>query len=73
MSEVKIYVTESHTRTWIKSISWRLLGTATTFCATFSITNSLDIATAVGAIELIAKTFLYYVHERIWIRINNII
>lgn len=73
MTKSNFYQIESRSRTLIKSISWRLLGTLTTFGATLSITKSLNIATTVGAIELFAKIFLFYLHERIWIKINNTI
>jgi uncharacterized membrane protein len=73
MMESKSYRVESRTRTLLKSISWRLFGTLATFLATLSITKSLDIATAVGAIELCAKIFLFYLHERIWMKINSTI
>ena len=71
MAQEKIYSAESHIRTLIKSVSWRVLGTLTTMVVTFSITNSLSVATAVGVIELLAKVVLFYLHERIWIKINN--
>ncbi|OAI48175.1 hypothetical protein AYO45_01135 [Gammaproteobacteria bacterium SCGC AG-212-F23] len=70
MSEAKLLV-DSHTRSWIKAVSWRILGTLTTVGVTFSVTNSLVMATSVGVIEFIAKTFLFYLHERLWIKINS--
>ena len=73
MTEMAVYPVESHARTWMKSISWRILGTLTTVGATFSITNNFNIATAVGAIELVAKIFLFYMHERLWIKISKVI
>lgn len=71
MSDATLYKTESHFQTWLKSISWRLLGTMTTFVVTFSITQSLNVATAVGTTEFCAKIILFYMHERIWLKINS--
>jgi uncharacterized membrane protein len=72
MAEVKQYQGESNLRLWLKAISWRVLGTLTTFGVTYSITNSVNVATSVGAFEFFAKTALFYFHEKLWIRINTI-
>ncbi|MDR3476681.1 MAG: DUF2061 domain-containing protein [Gammaproteobacteria bacterium] len=72
MAEIKQYQGESNFRIWLKAISWRVLGTLTTFGVTFSITNSLNVATSVGAFEFFAKTILFYLHEKLWIKINTI-
>ena len=64
------YLAESHTISLMKSISWRIVGTLTTFSVTFTITDSVGYAAAVGGIELVAKIFLFYLHERIWIKIH---
>jgi len=64
--------TEAHTRTWLKALSWRILGTITTVAVTYSITNDTTIATSVGFLEFFAKTFLFYLHERLWIKLNTI-
>lgn len=67
----RIYKEENNLRILLKAISWRVFGTLTTITATFTFTNSLNIATAVGAIEMISKIILFYVHEKIWIKINQ--
>jgi uncharacterized membrane protein len=64
---------EKHSRTILKAISWRLFGSITTFGVTFFMTDSINIATTVSAIELLSKIFLFYLHERVWIKINNAI
>lgn len=65
------YQMETHTRTWLKALSWRILGTLTTFAVTFSITNSFNIASTIGVLEFFAKTILFYLHERMWIKLNS--
>lgn len=65
------FIPERHSFTILKAVSWRLVGTATTFGVTFSLTNSLNIATAVGIAEFLSKIVLFYVHERVWIKINR--
>jgi uncharacterized membrane protein len=57
---------ESHIRTMLKTLSWRIIATLTTVIITYIVTGSLDSAWKVGSVEFIAKMFIYYVHERIW-------
>ena len=58
----------SHGRSIAKALSWRALATATTIVAAFVITGEVDTALKVGAIEATAKMFLYYLHERAWLK-----
>jgi adenylylsulfate kinase len=59
-------IVESHTRSIIKSITWRLTATATTIILVDIFTGQLDVALTVGGLELVLKMFLYYLHERGW-------
>ena len=54
-------MTESHKRTLARSASWRI--TATLVTAVFT---GLEGAIAIN----IAMTFVHYIHERIWLRIQ---
>lgn len=73
MPETSIYFVENRRKSLLKALSWRIMGTLTTFCATLSLTSSVNIATTVGIIEFASKILLYYFHERIWVRINTFI
>jgi uncharacterized membrane protein len=57
---------ESHLRSLIKAISWRLFATMTTMIITLLITHQLTLALYVGFFEFFSKIFLFYIHERIW-------
>jgi uncharacterized membrane protein len=57
---------ESHLRSLLKSISWRIFATMTTIIITFLITHQLNLALYVGFFEFFSKIFLFYLHERIW-------
>jgi len=57
---------ESHFRSFLKALSWRVLATTTTAVITWFITGDIAIAIAIGSIEFIAKFFIYYGHERMW-------
>jgi uncharacterized membrane protein len=57
---------EKPLRSLIKAVSWRIVATLTTIFLVFVFSKDLPLATIVGITELILKTFIYYVHERLW-------
>jgi uncharacterized membrane protein len=61
---------EMHIRSIVKAISWRLVATATTVLLVWMFTGDLTLSFSVGALELISKLLLYYLHERAWILIR---
>ena len=56
-------------RTIVKTMTWRVTASLTTFIIAWILTGDLLIGVTIGSIEAITKIFLYYFHERIW---NNI-
>ena len=68
-----VYKQESHLRSIIKGISWRIVATTDTILIVLLITClqghcSIDHAIKIGFIEFLLKLLVYYVHERIWQR-----
>jgi|SRR5688572_1106941 len=61
---------ESHTRSLIKAISWRILGTVATSLLVFMFTRRLVLSLAVGAVEFVSKIGLFWMHERVWDRVQ---
>ena len=61
--------TDLQKRTIVKTFTWRVTASLTTFVIAWVLTGDLLIGATIGSIEAIAKIFLYYFHERIW---NNI-
>lgn len=57
---------ERHSRSFIKAISWRIIGTMDTVFIAWIISGKMTIAFSIGAFELATKTLLYYFHERLW-------
>jgi uncharacterized membrane protein len=57
---------DAHLRSIIKALSWRAFGTIATILIVFTFTRRIVISLGVGAVELITKLVLYYLHERIW-------
>lgn len=61
---------ESHLRSILKGISWRLGGTTVTIIVAWLFTDNLNIAAKIGIIETVLKIGVFYIHERMWNRIN---
>lgn len=59
-------MTVTKSRSLIKAISWRVIGTADTFLLAWLITKEPVTAGAIASFEIITKTILYYFHERGW-------
>jgi uncharacterized membrane protein len=64
-------VQESHTRSILKGISWRLVATVDTILVVLFVTClmgecSLEVAGMIAGIEFIFKLLIYYFHERLW-------
>lgn len=61
---------ESHSRSLVKGITWRMTGTVDTIVIAWLITGNIPAALKIGAVEVITKIFLFYLHERVWGRIS---
>ena len=59
-------MTETHARSVLKSITWRVLATLTTMILVLIFTGSIAITLSVGVLEALAKIAIYYLHERVW-------
>ena len=61
---------ESHIRSIIKTISWRVLATLTTVVLVYIFIGDVSIALSVGGIEVVLKMLIYFLHERAWDKIK---
>jgi adenylylsulfate kinase len=61
---------ESHLRSILKGISWRVGGTTVTILVAWILTKNINLSAKIGLIETVLKIGVFYVHERIWIRLN---
>jgi len=59
-------------KSFLKSVSWRIVGTIDTILISYIITGKITVAVSIGSIEVITKTILYYFHERLWAHIHRI-
>ena len=60
----------SKTRSILKAISWRIVGTLDTMALGWIITGNPVMGLKIGALELLTKFVLYYIHERIWVKMK---
>lgn len=56
----------SRSRSFIKSITWRLIGLIVTFMSAYIVTGEKETATRVTIITNTIMFILYYAHERWW-------
>lgn len=54
------------TRSILKAISWRIVGTIDTILISWFITGKITMALSIGLVEVVTKMILYFFHERIW-------
>jgi uncharacterized membrane protein len=61
-----IRVPEAHSRSLMKAVSWRIVGSLDTFVITWLVTGKLRYAGIVLGIETFTKIGMYYLHEQFW-------
>lgn len=57
---------DSNTRSIAKAVSYRLLGSLSTAMIVFVFSGNLKVSAGVGALDVVTKLALYYLHERVW-------
>lgn len=67
---VRIFIENSQKRHLIKTVTWRVIGTFDTVLLSWFFTGSPATGLKIGAAEVITKMLLYYLHERLWYKIN---
>ena len=60
---------ESHKRSLLKSVSWRITGSIDTLILCYLFTGNLQLAAGISATEIVTKIILFYFHERVWLKI----
>lgn len=56
----------THTRSLVKGVTWRIVGTLDTMFVAFIITGQPISALTIGGFEVFTKIALFYLHERVW-------
>ena len=60
---------ETHSRSFLKAVSWRMLGSIDTFVISYFVTGKLVFAASIASVETFTKIALFYVHEQAWARV----
>ena len=53
-----------------KTITWRMVGTVDTVILGWIVTGNPLVGLTIGGFEMITKMILYYLHERVWFKVN---
>ena len=61
---------ESHIRSIVKAVTWRIGGTLVTFVVALVLTKKLELSIQIGLVDTILKIGVFYGHERLWNKIN---
>lgn len=66
----KSSVKDSNKRHLIKTFSWRVIGTIDTIIFGWLITGNPLAGLKIGGFEVVTKMIFYFLHEKIWYKIN---
>ncbi len=61
---------ESHKRTIIKSITWRIIAIIVAFIVAYAFTRKPVESGGIAITANLINMIIYYIHERIWNKIN---
>ncbi|MBN1787803.1 MAG: DUF2061 domain-containing protein [Sedimentisphaerales bacterium] len=61
---------ESHFRSILKAVTWRAGGTFVTMAVAWLVVGQVGIAAKIGIVDTIFKIGVFYIHERVWNRVN---
>ena len=60
----------SYKRHLLKTITWRIIGTIDTMILGWFVTGNPITGLKIGGLEVLSKMILYFIHERIWYKMN---
>jgi uncharacterized membrane protein len=63
-------MSDSNKRHIFKTFTWRAIGTIDTIVLSWIITGNPLTGLKIGGLEVITKMVLYFLHEKLWYRIN---
>ena len=54
----------------LKTITWRIVGTIDTILIGWAVSGDPMVGLTIGSFEVVTKMILYFIHERLWYKIN---
>lgn len=61
---------DSHLRSVLKAISWRIIAVIILTTIAWIVTGDVTLSLTIGIIDVAIKIVIYYLHERMWLKIN---
>lgn len=61
---------EKNYRSFVKSLSYRITGTFTTFLISLVVTGKFEFALSIMSVDFVSKIGVFYLHERLWNKIK---
>ena len=61
---------DSNGRSLVKTLTWRITGSASTFTIAYLITGSFGVSSVIAFVQMGVNTVLYWLHERAWARVS---
>jgi uncharacterized membrane protein len=61
---------DTKTRSLVKTVTWRITGSGATFAISYLISGNVAIAGSIAIVQLVSNTVLYFLHERVWNKIQ---
>jgi uncharacterized membrane protein len=59
-------MTDTNGRSLVKTLTWRVTGSTSTFTIAYMVTGSFGISSLVAVVQMCVNTVLYWIHERVW-------
>jgi len=69
--ESEYTVKDTRLRSLIKTVTWRIVGSLATFATSWAVTGDLALGGEIALIQVTVNAVLYYLHERIWSRVQR--
>jgi uncharacterized membrane protein len=60
----------SKKRSLAKSLTWRIIAVVSTFVVGYVMSGSLAFAASLSVVSNLINFVLYYLHERVWLKVN---
>jgi len=60
----------SYRRHILKTLTWRVVGTIDTMLLGWLVSGDPMVGITIGSFEVVTKMILYFIHERIWYKVD---
>ena len=59
-------VSDKPVRSFLKALSWRVVGTIDTMVVSYFVVADVKTASMIAGVDFVTKMILYFFHERLW-------